>query len=217
MKKIYLDSHVEIQGFSARHYDRMMDVMFFGSYKRFIKSAIKAMEIKPGENILDLGCGTGRNSRIMHNYCKDEGYILGIDISEEMQDQFVKKFKEYSNIEFKQSRIDVPLNLDRKFDTVFMSFVLHGLPHEARLKVVKNIFDNLKPGGRFCLLDFSEFKLDEIPKLHKKIFTTIECKYAFEFVERDWKEILSENGFTDFKEKFWIKKYVRLLTAYKNV
>ena len=217
MEKIYLDSHVEIQGFSARHYDRMMDVMFFGSYKRFIKSAIKAMEIKPGENILDLGCGTGRNSCLMYKYNGDEGYILGLDVSEEMAGQFNKKCQKYDNVKFKSSRIDIPLSFDRKFDVVFMSFVLHGLPHEARLKVVKNIYDNLKPGGRFCLLDFSEFKMDEMPKLHKKIFTTIECKYAFEFVERDWKEILSENGFTDFKEKFWIKKYVRLLTAYKNV
>jgi demethylmenaquinone methyltransferase/2-methoxy-6-polyprenyl-1,4-benzoquinol methylase len=43
----------------------------------------------------------------------------------------------------------------------------------------------------------------------------MECKYAFDFIKRDWKNILEEYGFDNFTENFYFKKYVRLLKAEK--
>ena len=45
----------------------------------------------------------------------------------------------------------------------------------------RNVFKHLKPGGSFYMLDFSEFNMDEIPALHRYIFKTVECKYAFDY------------------------------------
>ena len=215
-EKFYPDSHVEIQGFTARNYDRIMNLASLGKYNGFIRNAVAEMNIQPGETIFDLGCGTGRNACLMRPYLGDGGYYLGLDISELMEEQFRKNCGMYGNVEFQNRRADIPLELDRKFDTAFMSFVLHGFPPEIRPRVIKNIHDNLKPGGRFCLLDFGEFKLAEMPALHRWLFTTFECKYAFDFIERDWKAILSEAGFGDFGEHFWFKHYVRLLAARKQ-
>ena len=216
MSKIYPDSHVEIQGFMACHYDGLINLMSLGIYDRFIKAAVRAMNIQPGQQILDLGCGTGRNAGLMRPLFGDEGYLLGLDISNEMGDQFRNKFKNQDNVEFRHERIDIPFRLDRQFDTVFMSFVLHGLPHEIRLTVLDNIYNNLKPGGRFCLLDFSEFKLKDMSALHRWLFTTFECKYAFDFVERDWESIFMEKGFSKVDEQFWFKGYVRMITVQKS-
>jgi demethylmenaquinone methyltransferase/2-methoxy-6-polyprenyl-1,4-benzoquinol methylase len=216
MSRIYPDSHVEIQGLLARNYDSIMNLGTFGSYDRFIKAAIKAMDIQSGENILDLGCGTGRNACLMHAYLGDRGSITGMDISEAMGDQFKKKCAAFNNVIFKNQRVDIPFTDGKHFNTVFMSFVLHGFPHEVRLNVLHNIFGSLKPGGRFCLLDFSEFRLKNMPLYHRWAFQTFECKYAFDFVERDWKKILTEAGFADFREQFWFKNYVRLLIAKKS-
>lgn len=216
MGKIYPDSHVEIQGFMARHYDAIMNVISAGFYGRFIKTAINAMEIKPDDHILDLGCGSGRNACLMRDRLGETGKIIGMDISEEMGAQFKKKCRPFANVEFVNRRADLPLSLDEPFDKIFMSFVLHGFPHEVRLKVIENIFNNLKPGGVFCLLDFSEFKLADMPSFYRFIFKTFECPYAYEFVERDWKKILSEYGFTSFTEQRWIGNYVRLLSAVKG-
>ena len=74
---------------------------------------------------------------------------------------------------------------------------------------------SLKPGGIFYILDFAEFDMDKMPFYHRFIFKKIECKYAFDFIEKDWKQILTENGFSDFKESFYMKKYARLLKAVK--
>lgn len=86
--KIYPDSHVEIQGLSARYYDLVLNILSVGIYDKFIKSAVAAMNIQSGEHILDLGCGTGRNACLMHKYFGENGYFLGMDISEEMGSQF---------------------------------------------------------------------------------------------------------------------------------
>ena len=94
--------------------------------------------------------------------------------------------------------------------------MIHGFPHEVRLKVIQNAFNSLKPGGQFIILDFAEFKIKEMPFYARFVFTTVECKYAFDFVERNWKEILAENGFGDFEEKHYLMKYVRLLKARKK-
>ena len=216
MPRIYPDSHVEVQGLMARKYDMLMNVATFGSYDRFIRSAVKAMQIRPGEKILDLGCGTGRNACLMRSYCGDDGHITGMDISDEMGDQFIENCKAFDNVIFKNQRVDLPFVEGSEFDTVFMSFVLHGFPHDIRMKVLPNIFNRLKPDGRFCLLDFSEFRMKEMPFYYRVPFKTFECKYAFDFVERDWKELLREAGFRDFTEHFWFKKYVRLLVAKKR-
>ena len=43
-----------------------------------------------------------------------------------------------------------------------------------------------------------------------------ECKYAFDFIKKDWKKILEMYCFTDFKEVFYCKNYIRLLMAAKE-
>lgn len=124
--------------------------------------------------------------------------------------------KAWNNVEFKNKRLDIPFTEKVPFDTVFMSFVLHGFPNEVRLRILQNILNNLKPGGRFCLLDFSQFKLKDMPFHYRFLFKTFECKYAFDFVERDWNQILTVAGFGNFNERLWLKKYVRLLIAEKK-
>jgi ubiquinone/menaquinone biosynthesis C-methylase UbiE len=214
-KKIYPDSGVELTGFTAKHYDKVMNTMSFGLYRGFIKKAIKNMAIQQGDSILDLGCGTGRNANLMSEYIGESGTITGLDISEQMENQFLQKFKERANITFANKRIDQHFDLEKQFDKVFISFVIHGFPHEIRSTVIQNALNHLKPGGKFYILDFSEFDMNEMPVHHRYIFKKAECKYAFDYIERDWKNILEEAGFDDFEESFYLKKYVRLLKAVK--
>jgi len=214
--KIYPDSGVELNPFTAKHYDKIMNVGSLGMYRSFIKKAIHEMEIQPDDRILDLGCGTGRNANLMRKYLNDNGHITGLDISEHMEIQFRQKFNDDKRIEFINRRIDQPLNLQKSYDKAFISFVIHGFPHEIRDAVIKNAFDHLKPGGSFFILDYGEFDMDKMPWLHHFIFEKFECKYAFDYIKRDWKEILKDYGFESFNEHFYLKKYIRLLKAVKQ-
>jgi demethylmenaquinone methyltransferase/2-methoxy-6-polyprenyl-1,4-benzoquinol methylase len=214
--RYYPESKVEVQGFEAKYYDTLLNVLTFGVYSSFIKRVVKDMNISPEDKILDMGAGTGRNALLMHKYLNEKGKIVGFDISPDMIRQFKARTVNIPNIELREQRIDVPFETEEKFDKVFISFVIHGFPHEVRLKVIQNAFNSLKPGGQFIILDFAEFKIKEMPFYARFVFTTVECKYAFDFVERNWKEILAENGFGDFEEKHYLMKYVRLLKARKK-
>ena len=54
-------SHIEVGGWGARHYDLAMDLLLMGRYQAFIEQAIKRMDIRRGDAILDVelwaGCG----------------------------------------------------------------------------------------------------------------------------------------------------------------
>jgi demethylmenaquinone methyltransferase/2-methoxy-6-polyprenyl-1,4-benzoquinol methylase len=206
---------VELNEFVAKNYDEIMNIMSFGLYRGFIKKAIKQMDIQADNSILDLGCGTGKNASLMAKYIGENGHITGLDISELMEKQFLQKFKGQANISFVKQRIDQPFDLNKQFDIAFISFVIHGFPHEIRSIVIQNALNHLKPGGKFYILDFAEFDMAKMPAFHRFIFKKIECKYAFDYIERDWKTILKEAGFDHFKEHFYVKNYVRLLKAVK--
>lgn len=213
-QKFYPESKVEIQGFMARKYDFLLNTASLGFYGKFIRAAVAAMDIRADEKILDLGCGTGRNACLMAQYLNG-GSITGIDISDEMGAQFKANCSHLPNTDFLNQRIDVPFSLQEAFDRAFISFVLHGFPQEVRLQIIKNAYDNLKPGGLFSILDFAEFSLKEMPVYYRVPFKILECPYAFDYVERDWKSILAEQGFERSTEKMWFKNYVRLLTVKK--
>ncbi len=213
--KLYPESKVEIQGFIARRYDTILDMASLGLYRKFIVSAIKKMQIKTGENILDLGCGTGRNARLMRTEFGDTGYLLGMDVSYTMGRQFERNNRPFTNMEFHSERIDMPFKQGQMFDRVFISFVLHGFPQDVREVIVKNAYDNLKPGGIFTILDFAEFSLSDMPIYYRVPFKILECPYAFDFIEKDWKKKLEQYGFGQFTEHFMFRNYVRLLNGTK--
>lgn len=215
MSSYYPESKVETKGFTAVHYDALMDIITFGRYSLFIEKSIELMGIRPTDRILDLGTGTGRNACLMAKHLSKKGKLIGIDISQEMISQFKKRCVNFPNVKIIHARVDQSLPFREEFDKVFISFVLHGFPQEVREVIIKNVFESLKSGGSFFILDYNEFSYNETPFYLKVPFKLIECPYAFDFIERDWKQILANHNFSGFEEFFFFKDYVRLLKAKK--
>ncbi|MCK5785676.1 MAG: class I SAM-dependent methyltransferase [Candidatus Sabulitectum sp.] len=216
MSRFYPDSKVELQGLSARFYDKLLNFASMGVYSSFIRRAIGLMDIRPDDTILDLGAGTGRNALLMQKYLTGKGEILGLEISQEMITQFQKKAESNSKIQVLDQRIDQPFSLEKKYDKVFISFVFHGFPLEIQNNILANAYNALKDNGRFIMLDFNEFVTEETPLYFRIPFKVVECKYAFEYVERNWKQIMAESGFGDFRENLFFKNHIRLLSARKE-
>jgi len=218
MGKIYPDSKVEVSGFEAKHYDFLLNLITFGVYNNFIRNAIQSMEIDRDYKILDLGSGSGKNACIMQEYLSaDGGEIVGLDIGDDMIMEFQRKCSSFPNVKIFKHRIDkaLPFNEDY-FDIVFISFVLHGLPQDSRIEVLKNAYKHLKKKGRFFILDYNEMKLNDMPFFIRFPFKVIECKYAFDYMENySWKDVLGEYGFGNFSEKFYFRNIIRLLGAEK--
>jgi len=213
----YPESKVEVSGFIAKHYDLVMDIITLGNYSSFIRKAVRLMGIRPDDKILDLGAGTGRNACLMMRYLSAKGELVALDISEEMISQFKKNCGHFSNAAIINKRIDQDLGYEGYFEKVFISFVLHGFPQEARDQIIKNAFRALKKDGTFFILDYNEFSLEEMPFYLRIPFKLIECPYAFDFIEKDWKQILSSQGFSNFREHPFFGGYGRLLSGVKSV
>jgi len=215
MADYYPKSKVEVKGFTARYYDELMNIITFGRYSSFIEEVIKLMKIRPLDRILDLGAGTGRNACLMMRYLSKEGELIGTDISRGMISQFKKKCANFPNAKIIYARIDQSLSFEEEFDKVFISFLLHGFPQDVRETITDNAYRALKKNGEFHILDWNEFDLKSLSFHQRTFFRLIECPYAFDFIRRDWKKILANHNFGEFKENFFFKGFVRLLKAEK--
>ncbi len=215
MDKIYPDSKVEIDGKVAQYYEQLLNIVTFGRYRVLINDVIRRMEIKNDEQIIDLGAGTGYNACFMAKYLSDKGKVLGLDIGDTMIARFKEKCKNYPELEIKKMRIDKSLPFEEEFDKAFISFVIHGLPHSSRKKVIHNVMQVLKTGGIFYILDYGEFDYKELPFYLRIPFEKIECKYAFDYIKRPWKKILKDSGFEEIEAINYYNGFVRLLMARK--
>jgi len=211
------DSKVEVTGFEAKYYDKLMNLITFGWYEGFINRAIKDIGLKEGQKVIDFGAGTGKNALIMREFIKDKGEIVGVEIGKEMQEQFLEKAAKFNNIKLLNQSILEPFKESEKgkYDVVFISFVLHGFTQENREKIIKNAYELLKEGGIFAILDYNEFNVDKAPFYIKGAIRKVECPLAEDFINRDLKEMLTKEGFREFNQKEYFKGYLRLLLAKK--
>ncbi|MGI4805013.1 MAG: class I SAM-dependent methyltransferase [Janthinobacterium lividum] len=103
---------------------------------------LEMLEVKSGENILDLGCGSG----FLTNEIRKQGAtVLGVDSSAEM----IEKAKQnYPQTAFKIANA-TDLGFNASFTAVFSNAVLHWIKAEDQLKMMNAVFIALKLGGRF--------------------------------------------------------------------
>ncbi|AEA33822.1 class I SAM-dependent methyltransferase [Hippea maritima] len=205
-------SKVEIDGWEALAYDSIMKLISGFSYDRFIGKVVDDLNIKPNDAVLDLGCGTAKNLCLIAKYTT--ALCVGFDTSRNMIRQAKKRCKD-RNVKIFYQDIRKPHPFYDMFDVVFISFVLHGFIDRERDLIIKNAYNSLKKGGRFCVLDYNEFDLKSQNPFVKAVFKYGECPLASEFIGLNLKDKLSLFGFDNFEEHYYYSGYVRLLIGEK--
>jgi ubiquinone/menaquinone biosynthesis C-methylase UbiE len=208
-------THAEFRGWAARHYDLVMDVLLLGRYQAFIEQAIGRMGIRQGDEILDLGSGTGRNICLMLEALGHSGRVVGVDSSGDMIEQARQRCRDYPQVSFLRQRIEEPFPFQDEFDKVVIAFALHSLEDEDKERVMETVRRALKPKGVLWILDFNEFDLERQWFLFRWVFRQIECELGIEFLSLDLKEMLAGHGFGEFVAYPFLWNHVRLLGAEK--
>jgi tRNA (cmo5U34)-methyltransferase len=103
----------------------------------------------PETFVVDLGCSRGAALKPIYSVLEDSVSYAGIEISEPMRDAAVTEipFAEILNTDL---RHDYP-GLDAS--VVLSVLTLQFIPIEYRQKIVANVYDSLRPGGAFLLVE----------------------------------------------------------------
>jgi SAM-dependent methyltransferase len=108
--------------------------------------------ICPGARALDVGCGPGKTTAILHDLVQPDGEAVGVDIAESRINYARSFYGERTGIDFQVRDVRQSMKDLGQFDFIWVRFVLEYYRVGA-LDIIKNISANLKPGGCICLLD----------------------------------------------------------------
>lgn len=137
------DEKYELEiGEEGLDYD-LLDTSFNPTTQSFILNA----GLKPGMNVLDVGCGAGVMSAWFAKQVGPSGSVTAIDNSEAQLNVAIKRLEQekLSNVKTKLlSAYDIA-QLNEKFDFIYCRFVLHHL--HSPVKAIHLFFEQLKPNG----------------------------------------------------------------------
>jgi arsenite methyltransferase len=123
--------------------------------------------VRPGETVLDLGCGGGKVCFIAAQVTGKAGRVIGVDVNDEMlalarsAQPEVAGHLGYANVEFRRGRIEdlrldldgEPLIADSAIDSVISNCVLNLVLPGAKQRMFAEIARVLRPGGRAVISD----------------------------------------------------------------
>ncbi len=116
---------------------------------------VRAIGLKAGERILDVGCGTGSLGVLLAKQVPGSG-VIGIDPDPDVLRQARAKASRHGvNVGFHEGFLSKAfLESHAPFDVITSSLVLHQVPLEEKYEILTMIRTGLKPGGRICIADY---------------------------------------------------------------
>ena len=106
---------------------------------------IALTELRPTDNVLELGVGTGRLALRIAPRC---AHFVGIDISKKSIELARRHLADLDNVSLHEADI-ADFKYSTKFDVIYSSLVFMHI--EKKREVIERIPSMLKPGGRFVL------------------------------------------------------------------
>jgi ubiquinone/menaquinone biosynthesis C-methylase UbiE len=139
----------------ALRYDLLVCFVSLGREGRFREKTLDFAKLKPGESVLDVGCGTGTLAIAAKKRVHRGGRVCGIDASPEMIARAKNKASKAGlEVLFQTGLAEAQPFPDGEFDAVLATVMLHHLPREPRQQCAREILRVLKPGGRVLAVDF---------------------------------------------------------------
>jgi len=181
---------------ARRYYDRISKYYDFLSISEqpLIRQGVSLLSIKPQEQILELGSGTGTGLSQIVERLSPAGLVIGLDISHQMllHSQNKTNHKDVLPVYLQGDATRIPLR-SGSFDAVFASFTLELFSIKDIHRVLSECSRVLKPAGRLCLVSLVQSPRTlslQLYKLAHRLFpVAVDCRPI------PLADLLTNNGF----------------------
>ncbi len=158
---------------------------------------LREMKVKPGETVLEVGCGTGRNLVILAKRYPDS-FFFGLDASMEMLEMADAKLDTarlrnvtLANVLAEDFYYVNTFELTDRFDKIFFSYSISMIP--SWREAIDNALNNLRPGGELFIVDFYDQK--DISRTFRKMLQNWLEAFHVQF----WNDLLPYLGTLETK------------------
>jgi ubiquinone/menaquinone biosynthesis C-methylase UbiE len=176
-------------------YDSYMRKMTLGTERKLRDMEVGLAQLKSGDQVLEVGCGTGTLTLAAKRQVGAAGQAYGIDVIPKMIDVCRRKAEEAgAEISFQVGGIDnIPFPAG-KFDAVLCSFMIFHMSEGVRHRGIQEIRRVLKPGGRLVVVDMALPAGGVARVIAKKLFGGMLEHELSELVP-----LMKESGFVDIE------------------
>lgn len=138
----------------SRRYDFTANLYYLLGFREWAyrKKAVAALNLKPGDTVVEIGCGTGLNFPLLHKAVGEGGRIIGVDLTEAMLDAARQRVarKGWTNVELIHSDA-ADFEFPAGVNGIISTFALTLSPDYD--DVIRRGAEALSPGGRFVVAD----------------------------------------------------------------
>lgn len=175
--------------FQSKIYDATRWSFLFGR-KTLIKKLNKFIE--PGMRLIELGCGTGHNLKLLEN--RKDIEITGLDLSNQMLEIASKKLERTKllNMEY-----NIETFAPESFDVILMSYFV--TLNSDKTPIMDAVEKHLSKGGIIALVDFHKANLDSYNKFMLK------------------KHIHIDPGLLKISKEKFTTKFTKIRSGYFNI
>lgn len=159
--------------------------------------------LKDGLRVLDIGCGTGAITRDIANHIAPNGFVVGIDNTEQFINEGKEMFVETKNLELVHADI-LDFQTTEKFDLIISARTLQWI--STLEEVVDKIKSLLKPSGQISILDYNHEEILWSPSIPDSMQSYYKCFLKWRSdagmnnrIGDEIAELLDQKGFTNIR------------------
>lgn len=132
--------------------------VFLGREASFRRRAIETLDPGAGEDVLEVGCGSGNSFESLRAGVGPGGSVVGLDVSEGMGRSARARIRDagWTNVHVVLGDARRPPVSAERFDAAYAAMSLSAVPDPER--AIERTATVLRPGGRFVVLDARPFQ-----------------------------------------------------------
>jgi len=200
----------------AKFYDLGLRTAFhlLGGEYAFRCRIVEMADVRAGNNVLDVSCGTGTLVSLLASCAGPDGHVAGIDLSEQMLDVARHKVR-VNQVEFVQGNAeDIPFE-DSTFDRVTMSLAIHEMNRKGRINALAQMWRVLKPGGLVVVADMRRPDTG-LTKLGMRFVRLAETDTLADMWQHKLVCEIDEAGFVDIRRHIAGRGFFEIIVARKR-